>query len=272
MVNPALFSRRRRSGGALAPPTAGVGTIRWSGAVALPDGVSTLVTALGGDSAVLHFADTRANVGTSGGVVDTWDDVRGTSGYGLQLTGTGTARPAWDGVNFRITFDGVNDQLLTAASALYALDTAKALIYIGSFPTVASDSIPVSINNGDRTRFLEFEEDFNATTRPAAFGTGSIRISATAAVTTGATRRLFVASKNNATNISVEVPTDTKQTQPGLSSSPAGNNILYVGAGPVGFASAPVVCAVLVLDHEPDATEVTALGTFATTYHGATLI
>lgn len=241
------------------------------GGVALPAGNADLIASIvGGDSSVLHFADVRTKVAHSAGFVDVLGDCRG-SGFGLDLTESGAARPAWvggDDTAKLITFNGSTQWLLTAASVKYTLATAKALIFIGAVQANGNNSTPAAINDGTSARYLEVQQEFGGTARLQVKATGNI--SAISPVVTSTTRRVIIGSKNGATDLSVQVPNTAKVTNGGLSSSPVGDNILYVGFGPNGglFALGSLR-ALLVLDHEPNADEVTALMTYGSTYHAA---
>src|SRR5688572_24818600 len=95
------------------------------GGDSLPAGDTAIIASMGGDGNVPFFYDVRHNLGTSGGVVDTWDDVRGTSGFGPQLSSSGTQRPAYDGTV--IEADAVDDELVAAANALFSFATLRTL-------------------------------------------------------------------------------------------------------------------------------------------------
>jgi hypothetical protein len=81
------------------------------GGPSLPAGNAQLISDLGGDSVVRAFYDGRNNATTT-----TWDDTRGPSGFGPQLTPSGS-----------VTFSDVNDEWVQGAAANGFLTHTSAL-------------------------------------------------------------------------------------------------------------------------------------------------
>lgn len=100
--------------------------------------ISTLIAALGGNSVVAAAYDDAVNVGTTAGKVDTWDDARGSSGFGPTLVGNnggGANKPSY-AAGVGITTDGVNYVAALAAAA--RLDVMGAEFWIATISTYGS--------------------------------------------------------------------------------------------------------------------------------------
>lgn len=232
----------------------------------------------GGDASILAYYSTEYNVTTPGtgfepGKVQQWDDARGSSGYGPSLTISDPLeadRPDWDGTNKLITFDGANDFLTSAASSKFDLSGAKALIFVAALRETTGTADNVAIMGGSYARFLAIRQAGGSSATITAVDPDD---SADSTITVGTTRRLVIASKNGTNTHSIEVPNHAKVSTTAGGSQSAGNNSLTIGSNtfPLALKSKPIVRAVVVLDHVPDATEVTAIKTWATTYHGAVM-
>src|SRR6185312_4112357 len=117
----------------------------------LGEGNTALISALGGNAAVLGFYDARKNVTVSGSTVTQVDDVRGAVGFGPSLIGTGHA-PAFDTVNLLASNPTGTEFLRTAASSIYDVSVPLTLVHIGSVPTTTSDFV-TAVSNATNTQF-----------------------------------------------------------------------------------------------------------------------
>lgn len=115
----------------------GLAINRWrrpSGA-AVP-ALDTLITAVGGTASVKAVYDGRTNVNVIGGLVQTWDDARGSSGFGPSFTGFGATKPAYDATNKIITTSGAN-WLQTVVSAKFDVSGDLTYVVIAAVPAAA---------------------------------------------------------------------------------------------------------------------------------------
>ena len=104
----------------------------------LGEGNTALISALGGNAAVLGFYDARKNVTVSGSTVTQIDDVRGAVGFGPSLIGTGHA-PTWDPVGLTASNTANTMYLQTAASALFDLSGPMTVINVMSVAPTSND-------------------------------------------------------------------------------------------------------------------------------------
>lgn len=239
----------------------------------------------GGTSSVLAFYSTNFGVTVNTGVVEQWDDARGSSGYGPAMTSnTIGGRPAWDSTNKLIT-SASTLYLVTAASALFDLSGPKTLIYVGTVEQKAAqnpDYIAGIASDGaaspDRLMGILNDTGFSSgniigLVLDTGFKYGS------SGVALGTTRRCVIATKGSAANtFTIQVP-DQAANAGGTSSTggsvASGNNGLALfayGAGASvnsqrGVGSAR---ALIVIDHAVDSTEAAAIQTWAENYHGVT--
>lgn len=247
MVSPAIFRRRRRAGA-----VAGVDEIAY-----LRANIS------GGDASIPAMYSTAYNVTLNASAVSAWDDARGTSSFGPQLAqATAGAQPAWDAVNLLITPDGVNDFLASAAIAAFDSSQALTLAVVAAFPS-ATSSYAVSINSAG-SRLLSAQHTSTINGRVSGTGIGST-------VSAGASRRLLITSKNASTTGTAQVPSVAAQSAT-VTNNATGNNTMHVGQlGNGTLWSNASIRAIVVLARQATAGDVTALTTWATTYHAAVL-
>lgn len=105
--------------------------------------IQVLVAAMGGDARVPFVYSATKNVSVSGGLVQTVDDMRGSSGFGPQLVGNGATKPAFNSGPKTISTSGSN-WLQTAKSAKMDLSTNGTLIVIAATPNPAYYAITVA--------------------------------------------------------------------------------------------------------------------------------
>lgn len=206
----ATFARRRRQGGPLADP--------------LGAGNTALITALGGNAAVLAFYDARVGVTLASGKVSAWADVRG-AGFGPSLVqATPANQPAYDGAN--ITVDGVSTCLISGATAAMfnLVGVAMTLVVVGSINT-ASGSV-AGIGDGATTDMLLVRG-----VSSKIFGVGGNNSGVTTTVATGAAIRISLVAKNGTTSLSIEVPNQAKASTV-VSAASGGDAYLAVGGRP----------------------------------------
>lgn len=221
----------------------------------LPAGNSQLIADLGGDAVMLAFYDARNNVGNSGGFADTWDDTRGAVGYGPQIVGAGAERPAYAGS--LLTFDGVDDYMTSAASALFDLSVAKTLIAIGSIDVGAAtpEYIASICDSLGAIRVMAIKtsavDALDVTYGPSS---GYVIVpfldDAAGAITVVApTRRLLLASKDATTGLQTRIADSPVNTGVASGNQAAGNNQLSLGTLFPGAGLAPITLrAVMVMN------------------------
>jgi hypothetical protein len=218
-----------------------------------PDAHTDLLAALGIGTAALYTL-------TDGEVGGTWADAT-ISGGELQVLPDyfGNAPDLVFGVGERPlvtaqswTLDGVDDWGETAASAVFALNQAYALVWVLSY---VSGGYLGSINTGGAaSRF--FSLGGGGVYRLEA--TDSFTISSEGDVTADATKRVIILRKNATTAGGIIIPDDTPPADASLSASPSGNNVLTVGRAHSGHGAwaGITVDAVLALPGlDPDPTQ-----------------
>lgn len=226
---------------------------------------------VGGDAPMKALYSRLFGITTSSGVVDQWDDARG-GGFGPSLLSTGTQRPAWDSVNSLITFDGVDDFLASAASALFDLSGAKTLALIAALPSTTGPAFAAGIaNDATASRHMGIRQEAGgASTIKGQLNRLGGNVAADSLVQISATRRLIIVSKTAGPTVRIKVPGQARQSATDSVSIVAGDNVLSIG----GYFQAnspakPIVCAALVLDREPTSNDDDVLLTWAETYHQA---
>ena len=231
-----------------------------------PTGNEALVTALGGDGEVDVFYDVRAGRTVATGISQ-WADWR--TGFGIPATqATASKQPALLGssdADYEISFDGVDDFLFTAASALFDNSGAATLIYIGTVNHTGGDG-RYPLYTGDATTFarvMALKAEGSTQLKNAAKAAA-----ATDSVASSASRRLIILTQNATTGFALEIPNRAKVTNTGTDQV-AGNNVLTIGAlWTSGVAHCPAkVRSIIRLKHEITAGEITELKTWAATYH-----
>ena len=241
----------------------------------LPAGNAQLVADLGGNAEVIAFYDVRAGITLATGVSQ-WNDCRGAVGYGPSLVqATGANQPARTGTgdsDYEVNFDGTDDFMRTASSALFDNSGAAALIFIGSADSAFVDG-RYFCYTGDSAAFgraLALRCNATAALEGAAkggtFGPGG------AAVVPSTTRRLMIVAQDATTGATFEIANRAENPFTGVDQA-SGNNILALGSHATGAGFVPIkVRAVIRLAHEITAGEVSAVKTWATTYHPYTAV
>ena len=233
----------------------------------VPADISTLVSDLGGDAQVVSFYDTRVGVTASAGAVDAWRDARGASGYGPTLAASGARRPAWNAAALTIASDGADDELYSGISAAFDLSSAKAIVFVGAIPTGTGDQWATSITEGpSNSRFLAVRRSSTGMIAGQGLDAGYID----SPVQGSATRRVAISSKSAAGVLGITVPDAAKATIAGTDPI-AGGNALIVFSRRAGATKSlnATARAVLVLDTEPSAAQVTKIRDWAASVHGA---
>jgi hypothetical protein len=139
-----MYGRRRRRTGA-APPPAGT-----------PTDVTDLITAMG--VAPRMFWDVRGPAGfglvLAGSSVTAVDDIRGVATWPANTMSAGGSRqPVWDGTT--VNFDGVDDALAIAASALLDMGSGDiTFTLIGSVASGVAGNFVSVLRNAAATRWM----------------------------------------------------------------------------------------------------------------------
>jgi len=255
----ATFARRRRKAVVAATDPLGAGN-------------TALVTALGGDAAVLAFYDVRKNVTLNGSTVSQWDDVRGATGFGPSLAqATAANQPTWDSAALTMTFNTTSADLHTPATALFDLSSGLSIAYVGTLPAVNNSYAASVADSAAANRVLSVAVALEPNVATKTFPGPVILTSGVAA---GSTRRLMLAAAISTTSQS-EVPAHARATST-ITAVSAGNNALCLNEYFAG-AGAPragiIVRAVLVLAGSYTTAQKNALATWASNplYHNVVL-
>lgn len=246
-------------------------TVLVPGGSSLPAGDDDLITAIG-DANIGAFYDSRGGITLNGSNVSQWDDVRGASGYAIPLSQATAARqPAYDAINEIIEFPGdvTRKTLFTAADAMFDLSTARAMVLIGAVSNPAlGDRYAALVQDGAFARYLGVRLNASNTDIAAITSQGNHF----PVVAGSTTPRLIIVAKNATTTSWIEIPNDARVSGSGGSTA-SGNNRLSVGAFTDNADGATFSArAVLWLNKEPSAADITALKTYATTHRGVTLV
>lgn len=184
-----------------------------------------MARALGGSSIVPVLFDRRYRVTRVAGAVATIDDALGRAGL-PQLASAGASRPSFTEATQAITFDGTQQYLATAASALFDLSGACSLVFGGTFPQTAGFAVAASIADAaSPSRFMDIRSSDQGAAATIQ-GQASAVIDST--VTIGSGHRLVILSKNASTGLSIDVPSHARVTG-AITAIGAGNNILTLG-------------------------------------------
>lgn len=234
-------------------------------------GAAALIAALGGNASVPAIYDVRSGLTTSGGFVDSWADARG-AGFGPTLSQSdNTRKPAWDGTV--VTFDGVDDNLFSAASSLFDLAGAYSIVLVGAVRETAGGAFAGGIGDtGALARALLFRQSAtSAGVNMVDFRGGGFSAVASSTATVGLTRRVVAVSKNASTGLSVDVPSVARVSNTAGGSVAAGNNVLTIGSSFNGAANPgqPLVRAVFTLARQVTAGDLAAILAWAQANHGA---
>jgi hypothetical protein len=155
-----------------------------------------LVGDLGGDAEVGYFYDARTNVALVGAAAQTWDDVRGTSGFAPQIVmGVASgAKPLYDAVNKTIEFNQAGSQNwgTTAVDAKFDPSTAKTMVVIGTFES-GQDFVAV-MQSANHSKYAGIRAGLNSSTGLQDIELSSSVVGAVAAGAVGTVRQLVRAS------------------------------------------------------------------------------
>ena len=188
----------------------------------LGEGNTALISALGGNAAVLGFYDARKNVTLSGSTVTQIDDVRGAVGFGPSLIGTGHA-PTWNASAQRASNTASTMFLQTTATSKFDVSGPLTLITVQSVPTTSSDFVCAVTDGSTNTRVLGVAGNLSGNIRMLKSG-GNAQISS---VAPGASLRLaIVPASASAFGIAVANAPLVRSLAAGLGAS--GNNVLTV--------------------------------------------
>ena len=233
------------------------------------DDIATLKAAIAGTT---YVYDVRYGITTvAGPKVSSWAEADG-AGPAL-AQGVDASRPDWDAANLLVKSNNSASWLTTPASATWALDGARSMVYVGNITTNAdatADYILTISDSSAGNRFMALHCPPVGTNIFRANFTGGATAAST--VATGATIRCAIVSKNATTTGSIEVPDDTRASS-AVTATAAGNNSLILFSfsidGALGAAVGHTCRAILVLDHEVSAGEVATITNWAVAYHTA---
>jgi hypothetical protein len=134
--------------------------------------ISDLVTLLGGDSHVLAFYDARFGV-NGGALVTSWDDARGTTGFGPNWPAVGTTKPAY--ASSTITLDAVDNGFESAVNTKFDPSLGRTILYVGDFqgssgwgPAFVDDPLSKYIGFDMRTAVMERSSTVSNISMPTA--------------------------------------------------------------------------------------------------------
>lgn len=234
--------------------------------------IDTLIVNLGGNAAVLAIYDTRFGVTSTGGMVDSWADARG-AGFGPTLTGAGATRPAWDATNKIITGDGVDDVLVSPASALFDLSPAIGVAFVGSMPAnPAGNQWSVATIVDAAYAFGRYLLLFSSAVGLKVLGNQASTPASAAAGS--ATRRVFIAGKSAAlSSVFLDVPNAAQVTAAGTAASAGGNNVLslFSDRAPSIGSIPSAMRVVMVLNRQPTTADIATIRDWAVANHAAVL-
>lgn len=237
---------------------------------------ATLISRLG--SGLVGFYNSTDESGgpsssiiSSAGVVDEWRDYRGNVGFGPAITASATKRPAWDAGAKTVTFDGVDDVLVSPASALFDLSTAKSIVVVGSNAQTIASNYTAAIFNAAITRWFGHYIDTSGTKQYA--GTvynGVAQPVVFSGVATSATRRALFAGWSGSV-VSIEVPNQARVTSGSIAAIGAVDGVLSLGGFTGGGYSPVVARAMLVFDRVLAPADVSFITEWAVANHAAVL-
>lgn len=235
------------------------------------DDITALVAALGGNASVAAIYDARRNV-TASASVSAFGDARGTTGYGPTRTATGSKKPGWDPVNYLITYDGIDDCLLTPLDAMFDISGPTSIVFIGAIQI----SSPLNAATAAISDAVSFTRSLMVWSGATASGTIQVRSTsggtADSGVLVGSTMRVAVASKNGSSgpSASVAVP-NAVEVFVGTSATGGGSNSFAVGNYfPGGANPSPCVeAASMVLTRRATASDLATILAWASDRHSA---
>lgn len=143
--------------------------------------LAAIRAAAGDQDYVLGAYDYRYNVGATGGLVDTWADVRAQGG-GPTLAAAGTARPTLSATGLQ--FNGTTNFLRNATQGRLAeLTDNAAVVLVGVKPSVAAVAKVAAVLSQGTTRFLNLE--FSSTSQSSVYAGGAAPLATVAAPPAG---------------------------------------------------------------------------------------
>ena len=241
-------------------------------------GNTALIAALGGNSAVLGFWDVRqtSSLTLSGSSVASWSDVRGSSGFGPTLAPAFAGqKPAWDAVNLLINFTAASSHNLENASVSgWSLATGLSVVLVLGSATAVTSGVFAEVGAAVTSlRLLTSSPStsFVVTSRDTA---SALSTTATTGVFgTATTRRLLLGSTAGSGGVfTAEAPTATAKTGTNTGTfSATGTFNLGRTASAASFVDMSLR-AVIVLVGAYTTGQRDLLKTWATTYHGVTLL
>jgi len=227
---------------------------------------ANLVSALGGNSVVAAFYH---GADLSSGLVSTWNDTRGSTGFGPALTASGGARPTANGIK-SVTFSNASSTVMTSGlSSLFNLSQSTTLVFVVA-ATARNFTGPGGLSNNAGTQFLLIENRNNGDY----WVDQSDKTIVDSGVAMGATMRLTYAQWNFSGNTDSIAVADTAAVSGNWTqASPASESyILNVGVTPTGNFCSCVINDVLVINGVLSATQVTLLEAWAYNYEGAVMV
>jgi hypothetical protein len=215
--------------------------------------ITALITALGGNALVPAFYDGRLNVTASLGVASLWRDARGL-GFGPDLTAAGAAQPSYVGNN-QLVFDGVNNQMVSAAVAAFDLSNPISLVFVASAAAATTGLSMGAISDAGATNVLD--QQFQAGPDWGSFTSGGNSLSAGVGSADGVIRVVALTMTGLATT--AQVPNHARQTGT-CNAAAAGNRALTLGTYSTGQGKCPSTqYAVIVYAGVLSAGQVTAI-------------
>lgn len=225
----------------------------------------------GGDSTLKAiYSPTYGGLTQAGGFASAVADIRG-GGFGPSIAqATGSKQPAVSGtgINLKLAFDGSNDCMATATSAIFDLNGSYTMGLVVAVKDGVDSPNPYAIADSAGTaRFLSAYHTGGPGATIKAQGLGVVADSTIAASTT---RKLLVISKDGAGNLKIRVKGSVRVTTGGGANPAVGNNALTLGS--YWLDAAPLAdtdfYAAVMISRDATAGDDTALDTWATTYHG----
>lgn len=174
-------------------------------------GLRRLVNMLGGDTNVVAQYDFFQGCVNSSGVVGTWGDARGTSGFGPSLTASGATRPTYDSTNSQVTNSGLTSLSTTAISGFDA-SKALALVLFCTQSTTATNVLASIRDSTPANTYLQIQIAVGPVVQAQGLGSDT-PISSTAVPS--ATYRTLIGSVNGSTGINMDAPSKTRASATG---------------------------------------------------------
>ncbi len=224
--------------------------------------IAALIAALGGNALVPAFYDGRLNVTNAAGVASLWQDARG-AGFGPDLTAAGAAQPSYAGAD-HLVFDGVANQMVSAAVAAFDLSAPISLVFVASAVAAVNGQSMGAISDAGASNILD--QQFQAGPDWGSYCGGNPH-TANVASADGVIR--VVVLTYNGTAHTVRVPNHA-QTNVAVVAAGAGNRPLTLGAYSTGQGKCPSTqYAVIVYAGVLSGAQVTSILNWAVANRGA---